>query len=355
MTGHAIYAPSSAHRWIPCTASAAAIAQLGEQEEGEEARDGTAAHDELERVLNGGAPNDDHPAAYLVALAVDYVRQLPPGQLWVEQRVELTKDIWGRCDVGHWDPIAEVLTIVDAKNGQRMVDADENPQLRIYAAGSIFTHNLPARFIRYAVVQPNDWRPYVPRVKQWSESIESLYAWAQAVAAIPSGPLTFTAGEQCRDCPLFGRCDASRDMLAQLGAVFCNAPADVPPARRALVKALEKPITDWFKNADKAWLKDALAGKVPPEMKLVTATKHRVWKDEIAARAAIVEKFGVDVLKPPTPAQAEELGLDVTGLADTPTGGPALAFESDKRKEWKQPSAKEMFADALASLNGSKP
>jgi hypothetical protein len=37
---HAVFAPSSADRWIPCTASAEAIARLPEQEEGEEAAEG---------------------------------------------------------------------------------------------------------------------------------------------------------------------------------------------------------------------------------------------------------------------------------------------------------------------------
>jgi hypothetical protein len=56
----------------------------------------------------------------------------------------------------------------------RAVDVEENEQLRIYAAASMFTHNLPVKWIRYVVVQPNDWRPFVPRVKQWHEPVETL-------------------------------------------------------------------------------------------------------------------------------------------------------------------------------------
>src|SRR5437879_3436625 len=113
-TPHAVYAPSSAHRWTVCTASAQAIAALGEQEEGDAAKKGTAAHEELERCLgtwNGmhtavAGPFDDwikpvdpdHPSAYAVALALAYVRGLPAGKMWVEQRVHLTEQIWGRCD-----------------------------------------------------------------------------------------------------------------------------------------------------------------------------------------------------------------------------------------------------------------
>ena len=183
MSEHAIYAPSSAHRWIDCTASASGIAALGEQEPGVEAIEGTAAHEELERILSkSGEPDPDHPAAYGIALAIDYVRQLPPGRMYVEQRVRLTDHIWGRCDVAHWHEESATLTILDLKNGFVNVEAEQNPQLRIYAAGSIYTYKLPAKHIRYVVVQPNSFLP-VPRVKQWVESADDLFRFAERVPA----------------------------------------------------------------------------------------------------------------------------------------------------------------------------
>jgi len=389
VSAHAIYSPSSAHRWMACTASASAIAQLGEQEEGDEAAEGTRAHDEIERCLgplcetklrpcrycsdgkrtglpenacsecmNSGVEHENalpvnpaHPAAHGVALVLSYVEQLQalpgPSRMWVEQRVRLTDQIWGRCDVAHWQEETATLTIVDYKNGYVDVQAEQNEQLMIYAAASIFTHNLPAKWIRLAVVQPRSFLP-VPRVKQWVCSVQELRAFAERAAAVPTGPLTFTAGEQCKYCPMFGRCPASADVLTRLGVVLANAPADVPAAQVAIFKACEKPIADFFKNLDKAATKRALAGEVPPGMKLVTSQKHRAWKDEAAARAAVLERFGVTALNPPTPAQAETLGLDVSSLADKPDGGPVLAFESDTRKAYERKSAADMFRAAVA-------
>lgn len=367
---HAVYAPSSAHRWIPCPASAPGIAALHRvhpDESGEEAIEGTAAHDEIERCLGelngmhvgqgefemGAFPvNARHPAAHGIALVLDYVRQLvtgTPGRLWIEQRVRLTDKIWGRCDVCHWHAESGVLTIVDYKNGYVDVDAVENEQLRIYAAGSIYTHNLPAKWIRYVVVQPNSFMP-VPRVKQWPESAESLFAFAASTAAIPDGPQTFAAsvGEHCRDCPLFGACPTSKDVLLQLQTMIARPAVEVPPEQVALFMACEKPIDHYFKALWKHGTAQALKGNVPPGMKVVTSTKHRQWKDVNAARKFVLERKGVDALDPPTPAQAEEkLGLDITGLADRPPGGPALAFESDKRPEYKPKSAAEMFAGVV--------
>ncbi len=341
---HAVYAPSSAHRWSVCTASAEAIAAIGEQEEGEEAAEGTRAHDEIERCfMRESAVNPDHPAAYGVALVLDYVRQLPPGKLWIEQRVRLTDQIWGRCDVAHWHEESRVLTIVDYKNGFVNVEAEENEQLMIYAAASAYTHQLPIEWARLVVVQPNSFLP-VPRVKQWPVDAKTLHAFASRVAAVPAGPKRFIAGEQCKYCPLFGRCPASQDVLAQLSAMLCHAPDAVPDAQFALFAAMEKPIEDWFENANKAKLKQSLAsGKCPPGMKIVQGTTKLAWLDEAAARKAVLEKFGADALDPPTPTQAKKLGLDVSALAHQPPGGPILAPESDKRKPWAQKTAAEMF------------
>lgn len=346
---HAVYAPSSAHRWTVCTASAEAISRLPEQESSEAAEEGTDAHEELERVLSGGTPNKDHPGAYGVALAVDYIRQLPAGRTWIEERVTLTSDIWGRLDFGHWHEESLTVTVLDLKNGFVDVSPVQNPQTRTYGASLILQHKLPAKWIRYAIVQPNSIVPG-PRVKDWVESVDDLMEFATRAAAVPGGPKEFKVGEQCKYCPLFGRCPASQDVLAQLGAALCNAPEDVPPAQRALLKTCEKPISDWFKNADKAWLKDAMTTAPAPGMKIVTTTTRRDWIDAAAARVEVVSTLGVDALDLPTPAQAEKLGMDkakVAKLAAAPPGGPALALESDRRPEWVRKSAAEMFGSVL--------
>jgi hypothetical protein len=366
VAAHAVYAPSSAHRWIYCSASAEAISYLPpqEEEEGSASAIGTEAHDEIDRILGpyGGDgfgfwlehPNTMiepidyyHHAAFGIALVIDFVRHLPPGVLWIEQRVRLTDQIWGRCDVCHWDETTGILTIIDYKNGMRAVDAEENEQLRIYAAGSMFTHHLPVEFIRYVVVQPNDWRPFVPRVKQWHEPVAALYAWATHVATIPTGPKTFEAGEHCRDCPLFGHCPASTDAISNVAALIRGLvqPAEVRPEQVAMFLAMAKPIEDAFKSFRKFHEKKALKASVaPPAMRLVETVKHRAWIDAPAAKKAFAEKFGALALDLPTVAQAEALGFDVGPYSDKPKGVPALAFEHDKRKTWVEKTGADMFA-----------
>lgn len=365
---HAVYAPSSAHRWTVCTASATALQARGmvvPEEEGEAAEQGTAAHEEIDRILgqfNGQVVDpeqiraaatelidDDHPAAYGIALTLAYVAGLPRGRVWVEQRVRLTDQIWGRCDICHWHEESGTLTVVDYKNGFVGVDAIKNPQLRIYGAGSIYTHKLPAKWIRYAVVQPNDFQPG-PRVKQWRESADDLFAFASKTAAIPGGELKFVGvGEHCRDCALFGACEPSKDILAQFAIVVATG-MDPTPEQIPLFLACKKPIDHFFEGIIKGGTKKALAGHIPPGMGLFTSVKHRTWKNEAAARAAVIAQKGVDALKPPTPAQAEDMGIDTNGLTDKPEGGPVLAFASDKRKPWTGgKTAAEMFASVTGA------
>lgn len=361
---HAIYSASSGKIWASeegCTAAPEAIAKMRRvvpDEDSEHSLAGTAAHDELERCigkLDGEfvdpatmpmqAVDPDHPAAFAVALMLSYIRKLPPGQMWVEQRVILTKDIWGRADIQHWHAETATLTIPDLKNGFLGVDAEDNEQTQIYAAASIYNHKLPAKWIRHVIVQPNDFRP-VPSVKQHIQSADSLFQFATRIAAIPDGPKVFRAGSHCRDCPLFGVCEPTKDILAHLGTMMARGPSgDVPPAMIPIFMACKKPIEHFFEGLMKGGTKKALQGNIPPGMKLVTATRHRAWTDEAAAKQIVFDAKGIDGLNAPTPAQAEDMGIDVSELAKTPDGGPALAFDDDKRKPWAPKSAADMFKD----------
>jgi hypothetical protein len=220
------------------------------------------------------------PGAYGVALVLTLCANLPLGKFWIEQRVALTDQIWGRCDVAHWDETGPCLTIVDYKNGMRAVDVEENSQLRIYAAASMFTHKLPVKWIRYVVVQPNDWRPFVPRVKQWHEPVESLYDWAARWPQFPRAEVV-----RCRR-PL-PRLPAVRQVRRQprhareyrRGDCRPDRPGQVRPEQVALFMACEKPIEDQFKKFVKHWQKVALKRAPPPDMKIVTTNPHRAWID----------------------------------------------------------------------------
>src|SRR5690606_33720744 len=84
---HHILSPSSAHRWLNCTASAMAEAALPEAnsayaDEGSEAHD-LAAHC-LENALHGVDVTDNTEMAEAIQVYLDYVRAIPGARL-VEQ------------------------------------------------------------------------------------------------------------------------------------------------------------------------------------------------------------------------------------------------------------------------------
>lgn len=362
---HAVFSPSGAPTWTVCTASAEAIAAMRRvvpEEEREESQDGTAGHDEIERRIGplqgelvdpATMPIKDidpeHAAAYGVALFVDFIRKLPPGRMWVEQRVILTKDIWGRADTIHWHEESLTLTIPDYKNGFVGVDPDSE-QLQIYAGAAMNTFGLKAKWVRLVVVQPNDFRP-LPRIKQQIFPADEVLTQCAKWAAIPGSPKTFVGvGEHCRDCALFGTCEPSKDVLAHFGTMIAKGVEGVPAEMIAKFTACKKPIDHFFEAMAKRGTKLATAGNVPPGMVLVTGTTRRAWKDEAAARAAVLAAKGVEALLPPTPAQVEEMGIDIEALADKLPGGPVLAMEGDKRKPWAPKSAAEMFAGVAAQV-----
>lgn len=220
-------------------------------------------------------------------------------------------------------------------------------RLQIYAAASLYTHNLPAKWIRLVVVQPNDFRP-VPRVKQWVTSADALFAFATRVAGIPKGPKTFAAGEHCRYCPLFSKCKPTADLLAHLSVAIQHEASKVQPGQIAAFMVCKKPIEDFYKALEKHATKAALTGATVPGMKLVQTTKHRAWIDGDQARHVIFKHVGIEGLDAPTPAQAEKMeGLPEGWIEKNtmkPDGGPALAFELDKRPLFERKSVETMFA-----------
>ena len=156
MNSHARFAPSSAHRWLNCTAGVDAASRYDDPPS-EAGQEGSAAHFLLERCLvDGGQPSDHlgrtivvkergverkflvtRDMARDVALGVDTVREIAshPGVSGVEARVALERvdpDLWGTTDLWHWGQDG-VLTIVDFKFGRRDVDVVGNEQLMIYA------------------------------------------------------------------------------------------------------------------------------------------------------------------------------------------------------------------------------
>lgn len=374
---HSKFGASGAHIWGNCPGSVQ-MAEHFHDDEGEEAMRGTAMHEVFAACLAEGRQAAeyvgakitvegktrsmsfvvDKDAARNVQLGVDFCRLISatPGSSYIERQVAMPaihRDMFSHLDFGHAGADG-CLTIVDYKNGRLSVAAEGHWQTILYGIGCIltFAHEFPTpiRFVRLAIVQPNDIEPG-PRVKQCVYPVETimgmipLFAEAARCADLPVPP--YVAGHHCRHCRAFGACKTSRDHITYVGNLLAVDFATVDP--RALKAAFEhsKLIKQRLKDLEAVATKRLAAAEPIPGMKLVTTVKHRAWSNEDAIKSAIVQKFGVDPLKCPSPAQLELYGNEarefVQANAYTPTGEAVAALDGDKRKPYVVRTAAQIF------------
>ena len=159
MAGHAELSPSSASRWMQCPGSVALSRGLKDSASSH-AAEGTAMHSVAELCLTDGSTAASHVGevfsrdgfditftadlAEAVQRYVDYVNDVAAanfGELLVEQRLSIS-EITGEADAyGTSDAVilmGDELCIIDLKGGMGVpVDADDNPQLMIYALAAL--------------------------------------------------------------------------------------------------------------------------------------------------------------------------------------------------------------------------
>ena len=332
-----LLAPSSAHGWMHCSARPHA-ARHYRDEPGEAAMEGTAAHWLLEKCLTDGTDPisflgrsltvregkiervftiDRDMVNNVFEYGVKPIREvaLRSGISRVEVRVHLPHihpDLFGRTDVWHFGE-DRWLTVFDFKYGRVDVSPEENEQELIYALGIYREHIEPTygaaiAGVNLVIAQPRSLLP-VPRIKSWTCSLQYLIEFEnrlrEAVHRVFSAPV-FTPGDWCQYCPALGECPATQDQLKNLGPIL--AAAEMTPEQAAKILASKKLLESKIKAAQKCGREALLARQTVPGFKLVMGTKFRQWRDENLAKDALVEAFGPSVLKPPTPAQAENLG-----------------------------------------------
>lgn len=309
---------------------------------------------------------------------VDYVRGLDGDALWVETRVQFGAAI-GVDDpedgFGTADAIVAKgaeLIVVDLKTGRGVsVEAEDNPQLKLYATGALeLLQGLAGDFetVRLVIVQPR-----AGGVKEWTISVEQLMRWAytdaaQAASAVraaftaePGHRGFLTATEKgCRFCPAKATCPALRDEVTeQLHFVpaspdeFAEKFDPVVPAALSdthwLAACLSKVdmIEDWCKAVRAEAERRLMAGESVPGFKVVAGKRGaRTWADPAEVEKLFKETFRLKTeeaydLKLISPTTAEKLHKQgvigprqwskVTSLITQSEGKPHVAPESDPR------------------------
>jgi hypothetical protein len=332
---------------------------------------------------------------------VDAVNRDAQG-LWVEQRVSFAAALGIQPDAddgfGTADAIVAKgteLIVVDLKCGRGVdVQAEDNPQLQLYALGALeLLDGVAGDFdtVRCVIVQPR-----AGGVKEWVISKADLYAWAtvigaEAVRAVRSAqlfggdneitlaPFLRPGEKQCRFCPAKATCPALRDDVVR--EVFTVAPAtpdefaslDTPHDPKPddgmwLSVALTKVdlIEDWCKAVRAEAERRLLAGDEVPGFKVVQGKRgNRGWTDAAEVEKTFKETFRLKIgemydLKLISPTTAEKLHkakvigprqwAKVTGLITQSEGKPHVAPASDPRPALDIRPVRDDFSDLAGEL-----
>lgn len=391
---HAFLSASSAHRWLKCTASPR-YEENFPSGTSEYAEEGTLAHSICElfgrrrfaalstRKFNSELKKlqaqplfseemlrtAEAYVEYLTEKAMSYTR-MP--HVSFEVKVDLSDYIpegFGTCDCAMIGD--DTLHITDYKHGKGVVvDANGNPQMRLYALGVLKLY-AP---IYGGAIKKVSMGICQPRLSDYPSedliTVEELLAWGESIKPIAqeafSGPGTFCPGEHCRFCRGRAQCRARADQngafadfkdcvpVGKLPPEQVNLPVEaravlgLPPVLtdaeigELLVKA--ESLVQWYKDLQEYATESLLAGKPIPGWKVVAGKSNRAFKDTDAAFKAVVDMgYEEEMLytrKPKTLTEIEALlgkKKFAEAMADhitKPLGKPTLAPISDKREPY---------------------
>jgi len=399
MSQHAKLSPSSASRWMTCPGSIA-LSEGIEDKSSTFADEGTDAHELAALCLTTSTLASEHIGKTMtkgnvvtiemigaVQSYLDYVRDLvfsTGGQLLVEQRLPISH-LTGEADAHGTSDIViladDELIVVDLKYGRGVVvDAEENPQLQIYALAALREFGAMGDFktVRMVIHQPR-----LNAVSEWVQSVDDLLGFGISVSvaaeAIRVGTTTLVAGDkQCKFCRAKATCPALAATVQQaMGVDFDTLAEDrtvtggqpiTPLTPDALGKALQVAdlIEGWLKAVRAEVESLLLAGAPVPGFKLVQGKKgNRQWTSKDDAEALLKamriphdNMYDYTVVSPTSAeklAKAEIIGPrqwpKVLALITQADGKPSVAPESDKRPALAITAVVEDFADVSPEVS----
>lgn len=349
-----------------------------DDEAGEAASEGTAAHTVRERCLVDGLDVQDFAGDWIEAdelffeVTPEWVRYLQPGIERIREAKGFTWVFEHRTHMDPWIPggfgtldaggISDDLIIIDDLKFGRgiIVDAERNKQLMIYALGFWMNYartRTKATNFLLRIDQPR----VEGRGSEWYTTLDELLAFAEELEKAvqrtldPNAPLV-PGVKQCRFCRAArnNRCESLDVFVLELMGLQPES-LDVPfkekpkliatdtmdPERRSYVLQHESLVKSWLNNLRSSALSDAITGESPtPGFKAVGGLGDRQWKSqqqtEEFLRGKVPDKdlYNKSIK---SPAQMEDVvgtrtWAKLQDYITRPEGAPSLVPESDKRE-----------------------
>lgn len=292
---HAILSPSGSKRWLACTPSAL-LESLFPEVTSAWAEEGTRAHEIAEQTINARTnyaadteyqSDEDKRIKSEVLPYVEHVLSLTDQRraenedtvLFIETRLSFEKYVPGGFGVA--DAIilsGDTLYLIDLKFGHDPVEAEDNPQLLIYALGAIEEFgelydfkNVVMQIYqpRVSLKQPREQTKTVAELKEWGETVvrpKALEALAGSGAYVP--------GENCKYCKAAAVCRARLEKYSAITALQTLKPAELASkGELAEIIRQKSEIEKWLKDVAAYALAEMTHGAVFEGLKLVEGKK----------------------------------------------------------------------------------
>lgn len=372
MADHAKLSPSSAARWLTCTASVAMEEGI-EEKQSSYAAEGTYAHAlcELEgkyavgqitrRQLTAAkkkiyseefhnAEVEEASLEYATYIKEEFRRLKKTCDVVVcefETRLDLSK--WAPGSFGTADCIiiaGDVLHVIDFKYGKGVkVEAEGNPQMMLYAGGALELYGplYDIETVKYTIIQPR-----LGGVSEASSGAQELVSWLENTVAVKakeadSGKGAFAPSESaCRFCKAREICEARAEYFLGL---FDDDPE---PGRLTLDRVGEilekaKDMENWLRDLRALAYSALMKGEPVKGWKLVEGRTSRKIVDEDKAAEALTKegvpeediytKKFISLTALEKLLGAKRAAAVLGDLLTKPKGQPSLAPISDKRPE----------------------